>query len=71
MSEVMRNWGQIDVLINNAGITHRSAYRRTDPAVTRRVMEVNFFGSVHCTRGALLCARHGAAAARGDGLRGP
>ena len=53
MDEVMRSWGQIDVLINNAGISHRSAYRRTDPAVTRRVMEVNFFGSVHCTRAAL------------------
>ena len=61
MGEVMRNWGRIDVLVNNAGITHRSAYRRTDPAVTRRVMEVNFFGSVHCTRAALdaLLASHG------------
>jgi len=53
MGEVLRNWGQIDVLVNNAGITHRSAYRRTDPAVIRRVMEVNFFGAVHCTRAAL------------------
>lgn len=50
---LMRSWGRIDVLVNNAGITHRSAYRRTDPAVTRRVMEVNFFGAVHCTRAAL------------------
>jgi NAD(P)-dependent dehydrogenase (short-subunit alcohol dehydrogenase family) len=53
MAAVVAAWGRIDVLINNAGITHRSAYRRTDPAVTRRVMEVNFFGSVHCTRAAL------------------
>jgi len=53
MAAVIETWGRIDVLINNAGITHRSAYRRTDPAVTRRVMEVNFFGSVHCTRAAL------------------
>lgn len=61
MGEVMRDWGQIDVLVNNAGITHRSAWRRTDPAVTRRVMEVNFFGAVHCTRAALdaLCASRG------------
>lgn len=50
---VIEAWGAIDVLINNAGITHRSAYRRTDPAVTRRVMEVNFFGAVNCTRAAL------------------
>jgi NAD(P)-dependent dehydrogenase (short-subunit alcohol dehydrogenase family) len=53
MAAVVEAWGRIDALINNAGITHRSAYRRTDPAVTRRVMEVNFFGSVHCTRAAL------------------
>ena len=61
MAATLASWGGIDVLINNAGITHRSAYRRTDPAVTRRVMEVNFFGSVHCTRAALdaLCASHG------------
>ena len=61
MAAVMAAWSRIDVLINNAGITHRSAYRRTDPAVTRRVMEVNFFGSVHCTRAALdaLCEFRG------------
>ncbi len=53
LAQVLQHWSRIDVLINNAGITHRSAYRRTDPAVTRRVMEVNFFGAVHCTRAAL------------------
>jgi len=52
-AEVIEAWGAIDVLINNAGITHRSAYRSTEPAVTRRVMEVNFFGAVNCTRAVL------------------
>ena len=45
--------GPVHVLINNAGISHRSVYVATDPAVIRRVMEVNFFGAVHCTRAAL------------------
>ena len=34
------------MLINNAGITHRSAFRDTDLQVFQRVMGVNFFGSV-------------------------
>ncbi|MCB9539449.1 MAG: SDR family oxidoreductase [Myxococcales bacterium] len=45
--------GPVDVLINNAGLSHRSRFTDTDPAVLRRVMEVNFFGAVHCTRAAL------------------
>jgi NAD(P)-dependent dehydrogenase (short-subunit alcohol dehydrogenase family) len=48
-----RQFGGLDVLINNAGISHRSALERTDPNVIRRVMEVNFFGSVNCTQAAL------------------
>jgi NAD(P)-dependent dehydrogenase (short-subunit alcohol dehydrogenase family) len=61
MAEARRALGGIDVLVNNAGITHRSAFTRTDPAVIRRVMEVNFFGALHCTHAALedLVARRG------------
>ncbi len=47
------HWGGIDVLINNAGISQRSLFEDTEAAVLRRVMEVNFFGAVHCTRAAL------------------
>jgi NAD(P)-dependent dehydrogenase (short-subunit alcohol dehydrogenase family) len=56
-----RAFGGIDVVINNAGITHRSAFAGTDPAVIRRVMEVNFFGALHITHAALddLLARRG------------
>ncbi len=41
--------GPVDVLINNAGITHLRNFRQGDAAAIRRVMEVNFMGSVHCT----------------------
>ena len=46
-------WGGIDVLVNNAGITHVGRVLETEVDVVRRVLEVNFFGAVHCTRAAL------------------
>ena len=41
------------VLVNNAGLTHRSAFADTDLDVLRRVMEVNYFGALNCTRAVL------------------
>lgn len=35
-------FGGVGVLVNNAGITHRSLAARTDPAVLRRVMQVDW-----------------------------
>jgi NAD(P)-dependent dehydrogenase (short-subunit alcohol dehydrogenase family) len=53
ISSVIESFGGIDILINNAGITHRSAFLDTDVAVYRRVMDVNYFGSLYCTKAAL------------------
>jgi NAD(P)-dependent dehydrogenase (short-subunit alcohol dehydrogenase family) len=50
---VIRRLGGVDVLVNNAGIAQRSAFADTSTEVYRRVMDVNFFGSLHCTRAAL------------------
>jgi len=46
-------FGRIDVLVNNAGISHRSAFAATETAVLRRVVEVNLFGAINLTRPAL------------------
>ena len=46
-------WGGVDVLVNNAGITHLGLFRDTDLEVIRRVTDVNFFGAVNCTKAAL------------------
>ncbi len=53
IQSTIQAYGGIDVLVNNAGITMRSLMQDTDVAVIRRVMEVNFFGSVYCTKLAL------------------
>ncbi len=65
IAQALSLWGGIDVLINNAGISHRSLFADTDPSVIRQVMEVNFFGAVHMTHAALphIIARRGVVAA--------
>ena len=50
MEIIRRAFGSVGVLINNAGIVHRSAFIDTRPEVFRRVMEVNLFGALHCTQ---------------------
>lgn len=46
-------WGGIDLLVNDAGITQLGFVRDTKVEVLRRVIDVNFFGAVHCTQAAL------------------
>ncbi len=61
VARAVQRFGGVDVLINNAGITHRSAFARTRPEVIERVMAVNFLGAMYCTHAALetLLARRG------------
>ena len=58
---VVNRYAGVDVLINNAGVTQIGLFRETPVPVFRRVMEVNFFGSLYCTKAALesLIARKG------------
>ena len=51
--QVLHQFGKINVLINNAGISMRSSFADIDVSVLKKVMDVNFWGTVYCTRYAL------------------
>ncbi|MEO8405759.1 MAG: SDR family oxidoreductase [Chitinophagaceae bacterium] len=46
-------FGGIDILINNAGISMRALLKDASTEVIRKVMDVNFFGTVYSTKYAL------------------
>lgn len=50
-------FGRLDVPLNNAGITHRSPTTRTDPAVFRQVMAVDYHAPLELTLTALPLLR--------------
>lgn len=53
IDSAVNKFGKIDVLINNAGISMRAATINVDMNVLRKVMDVNFWGTVYCTKFAL------------------
>lgn len=46
-------FGSIDILINNAGISMRALFSETELDTIRRLMDINFWGAVYCTKYAL------------------
>jgi short-subunit dehydrogenase len=46
-------FGSVDVLINNAGLSMRANFLDVDLVVLKRLMDVNFWGTVFCTKYAL------------------
>lgn len=61
ISVAAERFGGIDVLICNAGISMRALFDEVDLNVLKRLMDVNFWGAVYCTKYALpyIQASHG------------
>ena len=53
IEQTIARFGRIDILINNAGISMRAMSKDLDLDVIRRLMDVNFWGTVYCTKYAL------------------
>jgi short-subunit dehydrogenase len=46
-------YGTVDVLINNAGLSMRASFLDVELKVLHQLMDVNFWGTVYCTKYAL------------------
>lgn len=53
VDKAAEKFGRIDVLINNAGISMRALFTNTEMEVMHQVMNVNYWGTVNCTKYAL------------------
>ncbi|CAA9283254.1 MAG: Short-chain dehydrogenase [uncultured Adhaeribacter sp.] len=49
----VEQFGRIDILINNAGISMRALFQEVDLSVIKQVMDINFYGTVYVTKFAL------------------
>lgn len=53
IKQTILTFGKLDVLINNAGLSMRALFKDLDLSVLKNLMDVNFWGTVYCTKYAL------------------
>jgi short-subunit dehydrogenase len=53
VKQTVTTFGKIDILVNNAGISMRALFKDVDIKVLKTIMDVNFWGTVYCTKYAL------------------
>jgi short-subunit dehydrogenase len=50
IEQTLAAFGKIDILINNAGVSMRASFANVELDVLRRLMDINFWGTVYCTK---------------------
>jgi short-subunit dehydrogenase len=53
INSTINTFGGIDILINNAGISMRALIKNAELEVIKKVMDINYYGTVYCTKLAL------------------
>ena len=53
VEQTLQRFGKIDILINNAGISMRALFEDLDMKVFKKVMDINFYGTVYATKACL------------------
>lgn len=53
IDETIKAFGRINVLINNAGISMRALFEEIEVEVFKKVMDINFYGTLYATKYAL------------------
>jgi dehydrogenase/reductase SDR family member 7B len=51
--KVIEKYGRIDVLVNNGGVSQRALTKDTPLELDRKIMEVNYFGTIAITKSVL------------------
>ena len=62
VKDVVHRWGGLDILVNNVGWTPNEPFATSAPPTWRRIVDVNYVGTLNCTHAALA-----AMVARGGG----
>lgn len=53
IDSVIKTFGTIDILINNAGVSMRALFKDVELRTLRTLMDINFWGTVYCTKFAM------------------
>ncbi len=53
VKEAIACFGRIDILVNNGGVSQRSLVKNTSIFVDKRIMDINYLGTVALTKGLL------------------